>query len=307
MKKIFLLVFGLMLIIIMVGCGVDTDNQLLTESLPDVDGNPYTTHETIDGETYVYCDYSEVYDKLDLSQYTSYGSFGEDGLMWVEKSDYTGKKFAYIDWKGNIVIPFTSEIATPHDFRYGNAIVSYEYDVMGNGMCGVINTTGEVKLKFDNHAISEWYHSTNGNIVFIGINLIDDLNSEPKNYIYCSNTGTTIEIPDGPIKNEPMYYSDGWLRTYRTESYLNENNVFDTKRIVTFYDEYGEVVLVVDSNSSPHYKALRYVADFSNGKSIVTFLGQDRELYKVEINKKGEWIGEPWKTNENEIGNEYFA
>ncbi len=161
MKKLFLTALILALSIVMTACGVNTENQASTESLPDVDGNPYTTHEVIDGKTYISYDYSEVYDSLDLSQYTSWGSFGADGLMWVEKSDYTGKQFGYIDYQGNLVIPFSSEIVTPGDFEAGYAIVSYEYDGlgMGNGIRGIMDTTGEIKLKFDNHATSKCYRS----------------------------------------------------------------------------------------------------------------------------------------------------
>ncbi len=308
MKKLLLTMLIIFLFTTMVACNSSVNNHTGTNDVSDIDGNPYTTHEVIDGKTYVSYDYSDVYDNLDLSQYTSWGSFGADGLMWVEKSDYTGKQFGYIDYKGNIVIPFTSEIVSPGDFESGYAIVSYEYDGfgMGNGVHGVIDTKGEIKLKFDNHATSKCYQSSNGNIVFIGINMMDDLHSEPKNYIFCKNSGKVIEIPDGPVENDSMYYSDGWLRTYRTEWFTNENNESDYKHVVTFYNENGEVVLVVDSNSSPYYKALWFVDDFIDGKAIVTFVGQDSELYKVEIDKKGIWVGEPWKTDRDEIGNDFF-
>ncbi len=308
MKQLLLTVLIFVLLIVMTACGANTDNQAPTESLPDVDGNPYTTHEVIDGKTYISYDYSEVYDSLDLSQYTSWGSFGADGLMWVEKSDYTGKQFGYIDYKGNVVIPFNSEIVTPGDFEDGYAIVSYEYDGfgMGNGVRGVMDTNGEIKLKFDNHARSRCYRSENGNIVFVGINLMDDLYSESKNYIFCSKSGKTIEIPDGPAKLDGMYYSDGLLRTYRTVWYTDENNHSAYKHVVTFYDENGEIALVVDSNSSPHFKNLTFVDDFVDGKAIITFVGQDREYYRVEIDKKGEWLGEPWKIDRDDLGNDFF-
>lgn len=310
MKKLFLTALILALLIVMTACGVNTENQASTESLPDVDGNPYTTHEVIDGKTYISYDYSEVYDSLDLSQYTSWGSFGADGLMWVEKSDYTGKQFGYIDYQGNLVIPFSSEIVTPGDFEAGYAIVSYEYDGlgMGNGIRGIMDTTGEIKLKFDNHATSKCYRSENGNIVFVGINLMDDLySSESKNYIFCGKSGKTIEIPDGSPGLDGMYYSDGLLRTYRTVWYTDENNYNAYKHVVTFYDENGEVALVVDSNSSPHFKNLTFVDDFIDGRAIITFVGQDGESYRVEIDKKGEWVGEPWQIDRDDLGNDFFS
>lgn len=310
MKKLVLTLLAIFLLTTMVACDSNTNDETNTNDLPDVDGNPYTTHEVIDGKTYVSYDYSSVYDTLDLSQYTSWGSFGADGLMWVEKSDYTGKQFGYIDYKGNLVIPFSSEIVTPGDFEAGYAIVSYEYDGfgMGNGIHGVMNTKGEIKLKFDNHATSECYRSENGNIVFVGINLMENLySSETKNYIFCGKSGETIEIPDGPAKFDGMYYSDGLLRTYRTVWYTDENNYNAYKHVVTFYDENGEVALVIDSNSSPHFKNLTFVDDFIDGKAIVTFVGQDREYYRVEIDKKGQWLCEPWKIDRDDLGNDFFS
>ena len=333
MKQLFLTALILALLIAMTACGVNTDSQAPTESFPDVDGNtdsqapteslpdidgntdsqapietypdidgnPYTTHKVIDGKTYISYDYSEVYDSLDLSQYTSWGSFGVEGLMWVKKSDYTGVQFGYIDYKGNVVIPFSSEIVAPGDFEAGYAIVSYELDSMGNGVRGVIDTNGVLKFKYNNHARSECYRSSNGNIVFVGIHLMNDPTYLPsKNYLFCGKSGNTIEIPGGPVGFDGMYYSDGLLRTY---GYQINNGV---KHIVTFYDENGEVALIVDSDSSPHFKDLTFVDDFVDGEAIITFVGQDREYYRVKIDKKGEWIGEPWQIDRDDLGNDVF-
>jgi hypothetical protein len=308
MKKHLLTVLILALLAVITACNVNTNEQTSEITLPDIDGNPYTTHETIDGEEYISYDYSEVYDSLDLTQYTDWGSFGADGLMWVEKSNYTGKQFGYIDFKGNIVIPFTSEIISPGDFESGYAIVSYEYDglSMGNGIHGVIDTKGEIKLKFKNHATSKHYQSKNGNIVFIGINMMDDLYSEPKNYIFCSNTKKTIEIPDGPVGTSGIYYSDGLLRTYRYEFFTDKNNYNDFKHIITFYNEDAEVTLVIDSKSSEYYMNLITVKDFICGKSEIIFVGQDRNYYKVTIDKTGKWIDEPTQIHKDEIGTDVF-
>lgn len=313
-KKLIALSLAICMLFCLSACGTTetSSNQINTppesqrdgESLPDVDGNPYTKHETIDGETYISYDYSTVYDTLDLSQYASWGTFGADGLMWVEKSDYTGKQFGYIDYKGNLVIPFSSEIVTPGDFAAGYAIVCYEYDGfgMGNGIRGVMNTNGEIKLKFNNHAISKCYRSDNGNIVFVGINLMDDLySSETKNYIFCGKTGKTIEISGGPVASDGMYYSNGLLRTYRTEWYTDENNYNAYKDVVTFYDENGVEALTIDTNSSEYYKSLLYVEDFVDEKSVVYFWGLDRNYYKVEIDKTGKWITEPVKIDEEKV------
>ncbi len=314
-KKLISLLLAVCMLICLSACGATETNsnstdtlsesQTDTESLPDVDGNPYTTHETIDGETYISYDYNAVYNTLDLSQYENWGAFGEDGLMWVEKSDYTGKQFGYIDYTGDVVIPFSSEIVTPGDFQHGFAIVAYERDGfgMGNGVHGVIDTTGEVKLKFNNHAVSEWYRSSNGNIVFVGIHLMDDPTYNPsKNYLFCGKTGKTIEIPGGSVNNDGMYYSDGLLRTYRTDwDTPNKNNAVGYIEVFTFYDENGVETLTIDTNSSEYYKSLIYVEDFVDEKSMVYFWGLDRNYYKVQIDKSGNWISEPIKIDEEEV------
>lgn len=288
-------------------CNGNRDNNSNTGTLNDVDGNPYTTHEIIDGEPYISYDYDDVYDSLDLSQYDSYGSFGEDGLMWVEKSDYTGKQYGYIDYKGNIVIPFTSEIVEPGDFKHGYAIVSYEQDVMRNGIYAVINTKGEAIFEFENHGASLHYQSANGNIVLIDINLIDDSYSSPKDYILCSKTGKVVEIVEESCSfytPRSMYYSDGLLRTYRTDwDVPNNNNDVGYIEVVTFYDENGEFALRIDTNSSEYYKSLMYVDDFINGKADVYFWGLDSNYYKVQIDKNGEWVNDPVQISKEEIKN----
>ena len=274
--------------------GTNAENQSPTDSLPDIDGNPYTTHEIVGGETYVSYDYSPVYDTLDLSQYDNHGTFGTDGLMWVEKSDYTGKQFGYIDYNGNIVIPFTSKIVKPGDFNSGYAIIAYETDIMDNGIYSVINTKGETIFEFENRSCSLHYQSSNGNIVFIDINLIENINSsETKDYILCSNTGKVIEIIEESCSyysSHPMLYSNGLLKTYRT---VWESDAIEYIDVVTFYDENGNEALTIDTNSSEYFEKLLYVEDFVDEESVVYFYGLDQNYYTVRINKSGEWLSEP--------------
>ncbi len=276
------------------------------ETWPDLDGNPYTTHKVFNGKTEVWIDYSEVYETLDLSQYTRRGSFGEDGLMWVEKADYTGKRIGYIDYKGNEVIPLMDTIERACDFHKGYAVIVYEEDSMGNGMRAIIDTKGDVKLKYKNHAISGYYNSSNGNVVLAGVNLNDDLYGQTKNYIFCSNSEKTIEI-QGSGLGGGMYYSDGLLRTKTTVWRTNENKPYSSyKHVVTFYDENGEIALVVDCDSSEYFRQLMYVSDFENGQAEVTFVGLDRNWYKVNIDKNGKWVDEPVKISKDVVGNDFF-
>jgi len=295
-------------VLMLSSCSANNFNSSVPkESWPDLDGNPYTTHEIVDGETYVYCDYSAVYETLDLSQYSDWGSFGEDGLMWVEKSDYTGREIGYIDYTGKIVIPFTSEIEQAGDFNAGYAIVIYDADIMRNGTYGIWDKEGNVVLKFINHAVSGHYYSDNGNIVLGAINLINDKYSSPKNYVFCSNSERTIEIQGCGVNNEGMYYSDGLLRTYRTEWFTNEKNQSDYKHVVTFYDANGEVALVIDCDSSEYYQQLMYVSNFVDGEAIVTFIGLDGNWYRVNIDKFGSWVNEPVQTSRDAVGGNYFG
>lgn len=305
LKKLTLL-FAICIILCFSACKTtksnhNVDNQL-SDTISDVDGNPHTTHETIDGETSIFYDYSSVYATLDLSQYENWGSFGEDGLMWVEKSDYTGKQFGYIDYNGNVIIPFTSKIKEPGNFVAGYAIVACESDVMNNGIYNVINTKGETVFEFKNYAISSHYQSSNGNIVFMGINLNENtFSSTTKNYIFCSNIGNIVEFVGD--SSEPMLYSNGLLRTHRTNWDTPNKKIpgINYIDIVTFYDENGNEALTVDTNSSEYYRELLYVEDFINEVSTVYFQGLDRNYYTVQINKKGEWISEPVDIEMNEV------
>lgn len=283
----------------------DEESDVQHETLPDIDGNPYTTHYEAYGETVVSYDYTAAYETIDLSQYSDWGSFGEDGIMWVKKSDYKGTLYGYIDYLGNVVVPLTEEIVSPGQFENGYAIVACEYDVMRNGIYAVINTKGETVLEFENHAISLHYQSSNGNIVFIDINLIEDMySSETKDYILCSNTGKVVEIVEEACScysPRSMVYSNGLLRTYRTDwDTPNKNNDVGYIEVVTFYDENGVEALRIDTNSSEYYKSLLYVEDFVDEKSVVYFWGLDRNYYKVQIDKSGKWVSEPVKIDKEQ-------
>lgn len=276
--------------------------------LPDQDGNPYTTHEMIDGEIIVSYDYSEAYETLDFSQYTDHGSFSPEGLMWVEKSDYTGKQFGYIDYTGKLVVPFTSEIVEPGDFDNGYAIVSYEIDGfgMGNGLHGIIDTKGNVVLKFDNHAVSKHYISDNGNIVLTEVQPMGDVSvvetdTYSNNYVYCKEINKVVQLPERLGNSlDDFYYSDGLLRTYTTEDDPT-GDAGDFHYVANFYDENGEIALTIKPSDNEYYSELIYVDDFKNGEAILTFYGLDREFYNVKIDKTGSWIGEPQRVIKDEV------
>lgn len=303
MKKIFAIVLTVVLTASLVACSNQNNHTPVPkETWPDLDGNPYTTHRVIDGETYVDYDYSAVYDSLDLSQYKDWGSFGEDGLMWVEKSDYTGKSFGYIDYKGNVVIPFTEEIVTPGDFNCGHAIVSYERDGfgMGNGIHGIINIKGDVVFKYDNHAVSGYWRQPNGNILFNRIDPIDEVitpdNVQPgaEAYLFVGSQEKVIALPGNVV--DGIDYSDGLTRVY-----IRYNDHTPVLPAVKFYNDDGEEILSIDNDSNEYYKSVIYVSNFNDGVAYVTFWGLSREYYRVSIDIGGKWLSEPVQIDKDDI------
>lgn len=270
----------------------ETPTTMPEEIWPDLDGNPYTTHEIIDGETYIWCDYSEVYNTLDLSQYSSWGSFGLDGIMWVEKADYAGKQIGYIDYNGNEIVPLTDTIKRACDFYNGLAIVLYEEEVWNNGMRGIINTQGEVVAKYENHAATKYNHLNNGNIVFSS-----DIDIEGKSYsggnayMFVKATGDFVEVPVPAWQSiETIDYSDGLLLIY-SNYYVDPG--------AKYFDEEGNCVLDLD-NSSEYYKEVMFASDFVDGEATVNFVGMDRDWYTVKIDKSGAWKTEPVKISSSD-------
>ena len=87
--------------IFLTGCGTEkitTNNETSTNSSVTSDYQQSTENQ----------------ETVDLSEYEEYGSFkGEDyenQIAWVIKSDYNGRRYGYINRKGEFVIPLSSDI-----------------------------------------------------------------------------------------------------------------------------------------------------------------------------------------------------
>lgn len=260
---------------------------------PDLDGNPYTTHEVDGEEVYAWCDYSEVYETLDLSMYTNWGEFGMDGIMWVEKSDYTGKSIGYIDYHGNEIIPLSSEIIRAYNFNEGLAIIVFDEDIFSNGHRAIINTKGDILAKYEHNAITKYNHLNNGNIVFSSDIVISDYNFSGQNaYLFIKSSGKFVEIPVPAWQTiETIDYSDGLLFVY-SNGYVNPG--------AKYFDENGNCVIDLD-NSNEYYKgSVLYASDFQNGEATVHFKGLDDNYYTVQIDKTGAWKTEPVKFSKDD-------
>lgn len=266
--------------------------ETFTNILDDIDNNPYTTHRKIGDEIIVYYDYSEAYKKLDLSEYSRWGSFGADGIMWVEKSNYAGKQLGYIDYTGAVIFPLSDNIEVVEDFHNGLAIFYYEVDIMGNGYCGIINTEGEILADYQAHAITKRRFLNNGNIFFVDVTPQGTERTGSNAYMFCKATGKFVEMPI-PDSNsiEFIDYSDGLILVY-SNYYKNPG--------AKYFDSEGNCVLSLD-NSNEYYKSIIYAERFYNGEANITFKGMDDNWYIVRINKSGEWLNEPQKISQYNV------
>ncbi len=325
MKKILIVgTLVLLLSILFVGCSLDKDiennvdatnnynenldetnndsnNDLEETRLEDGDGNPYT-YGYMNGDTLSYWyDYSEAYEKLDLSKYSAYGAFGFDGLMWVEMSDYTGKKFAYIDYNGDVIIDFPAEIAGCGNFENGLALFYYELDIMGNGYCGIIDTKGNVLNRFEKKSATEIIRLNNGNIYFtyiipkdVYVEVYDGNATET--YMYCKGKNEFVEMPE--VNNDIGDYSEGLLRVshsgfdYEFDWLINLDG-----KATCYYDENGNISLILE-RSNEYYKEILSADDFYNGRARIVFVGMDDNYYEVYIDKKLDWVTEPQQVSD---------
>lgn len=303
LKKIVGILCLLLVVIIgTTGCGTSNHNvqEIVSsqdtasreEILPDQDGNPYSTHKIIDGETVVTYDYSEAYKKLDLSQYTEYGKFGDDGIIWVEKSDYTGTQFGYIDYNGNFIIPLTSDIKMPGEFISGFVPVVYDID-FSEYKCNFLNTKGEVIFSYitrdDEFADIKAF---NKDIIIFkelrSASFPTTLDRLYNSYVYFVKTNKLIGISDGYFHWEEFSFSDCLLKTVGSIELNGEKNLF-----FEFYNDNGEIELRIDEKTNEYYTSICDVDKFVDGKSSVTFVGKDECKYKVTIDKKGNWLDDP--------------
>lgn len=242
----------------------------------------------------------ELYDNIDLSQYASYGSFSDDGVMWVEKSDYTGKSYGCINTEGEYVIPLTSTIKEIPGFAFKNGFcvvifksskridnengVEYE-DEFG----GIYNSKGELVNRFEIEG-SSWNYLNNGNIFFSDIDPYGTLSHTSSNaYMFCAETSELIEMPIPAWQGaSSLEYSDGLMLIY-SRYYRNPG--------AKYYDEKGKCIIDLD-NSNEYYKQVMYATDFTDGQASVNFIGMDDNWYNVKIDKTGKWINEPIQISE---------
>lgn len=308
LKKIVGILCLLLVVIIgTTGCGTSNHNvqEIVSsqdtasreEILPDQDGNPYSTHKIINGETIVEYDYSEAYDKLDLDEYTGHGEFGEDGIMWVKKSDYTGIQYGYIDYNGKVIMPLTTGIEETTNFKDGFAIVKHKKDYIGIPGFSVIDKVGNIL--FDYYTTADIWENiiiVNKNII-LARNIWDSReleNNKMSSLIFFSNTNKLVKINElflCSFEDAPISVSDGLIRvvTYDAKKgYLGHR-----PNTIEYFDENGEALLKIDNNSNENYEHIQYVENFIDSKAVLTFEGKDENLYTVTIDKQGEWLDEP--------------
>lgn len=273
------------------------DTSSNEEVLPDQDNNPYSTHKIINGETIVEYDYSEAYEKLDLSEYTEHGKFGEDGIMWVKKSDYTGIQCGYIDYNGKVIMPLTTGIEETTNFKDGFAIVKHKKDYLGIPGFSVIDKVGNIL--FDYYTTADIWENiiiVNKNII-LARNICDSReleNNKMLSLIFFSNTNKLVKINElflYSFEDAPISVSDGLIRVV---TYDAKKGYFSHRpNTIEYFDENGEVVLKIDNSSNENYEHIQYVENFIDGKAILTFEGKDENLYNVTIDKQGKWLDEP--------------
>lgn len=273
-----------------------------------------------------------IYESLKLyEKYSDWGSFGEDGLTWVEISDYTGRQLAYIDTLGNIVIEVPSNIDIVTDFHKGLALLIDNTTSWGDGILYIIDTKGEIVGKCEKSAATERKFLNNGNIYFGYVSPFDkklsappspidteleilygcDLGIEPetpnenietfvssKNYLFCKNTGKFVAMPWAE-EISVLDYSDSLLLVHSEISLPCYTSGY------RYFDFDGNCVLDLNT-SNEYYKEIMYASDFENGEAVVVFVGLDRNWYEVIIDKTVKWITEPEKTSRDYVLRNYW-
>lgn len=250
-KTVLLSLFTVMLLF--TGC----ENQIATESNGSI---------TIE----------ELYNAVDLSQFSRYGSSTENNVMWVEKSDYTGTQYGCINTKGEYIIPLTSQIKEIRNFDFskeGFSVVTLEQ--RGQDYLGIYNTKGVLVKQIELAGALSWHFLNNGNIFFKESNIA---------YMFCISTSNLVEMPMPAWQSSStIHYSDGLMLIFSN---------FYTNPGAKYYDRNGNCCIDLD-NSNQNYAEVMYAEDFKNGQASVTFVGLDGKWYKVKINKNGEWINKP--------------
>lgn len=259
-RKSIVVLLVLVLAITFVACRSNTASEIPMDMMTDQLLNPYAN--------------------IDLSQYSSHGTFGDDGLMWVEISNYSGKQFGYVDRDGTMCIDLKDTVERVDNFYNGIARITYEI----GGRCAIIDTMGNVLVEYEECAVTKACELNNGNIYFADIKVNGSMSTGT--YMYCKNTNKFVSMPHPAWQSiYRVDYSDGLMLVHTTGGYDPGTRYFDAD---------GNCVIDVD-NSNEYYKGIMYAEDFVNGQANVTFVGMDGEWYIVKIDKTGKWVNEPTK------------
>ena len=112
-------------------------------------------------------------------------------------------------------------------------------------------------------------------------------------YMYINSSGGYLREAEVGLGEECGDYSEGLLYS---------GDCFGTSAAigcyVIFFDEYGDVAMELSRETGEYYKGVYSATDFKNGKSQIIFQGLDGKRYTVEIDTKGNWLGEPEKVDD---------
>ena len=282
-KKIVGGLIGIVVILIIVVCimMVYANKNMVKPSIANqnITGQNITTSSNFSDYTF------------DFSEYSNHGIFTEDGIAWVCKENYYGKQFGYINKENEYIIPLSDQIVA----KNGNSLSDYE-----NGMVvvftkdkkfSIYDTEGNVIISYstDDYNNLSVKYLNNGNILLTRPN-------NTKSYMYVKSKNIITEQETEPITSTVSEYSEGLL--YCGDLYGVYDGITSyNSRGVKFFDEEGELVLKLPSGKNTEedraYDIVLQATDFKDGKSTILFIGQDKNWYTVEINKNGEWLGEP--------------
>lgn len=238
---------------------------------------------------------SDLYNNIDLSQYSEYGTHTNDGIIWVKKSSYAGVEYGYIDSNGEYVIPLSNEITYAHNFEKGFAIVEFD-DHWDGTLCKIYNTSGNAVAHFFKNGRTTINYLNNGNIYLCEASTEETTRASAA-YMFCAESNKLVEMP--------LPYSSWWSPDYSDGLMLVFSYYMDGA--IKYFDSDGNCVLDLEENCE--YSVV-HATDFVDGKATITFVGKDRERYKVDIDKTGRWLSEPIVTYEgktfwNKYGSEF--
>lgn len=271
----------IVLLLLLTGCGNEnsTTNTKGSENITDNAG------VTENNSTYADEFLNQLYvnqETIDLSEYEDYGSFkGEDyanQIAWVCKSDYNGRRYGYINRKGEFIIPLSSDIRYMtntsnelNDYENGKVVVS----TLSQGFI-IYDTEGDIVAQYkDTSGVYEAKTLSNGNIIITNHDLI-----YPDVYMYVESTNEITKLPYDSEIGTNGNYSDGLLACM-----INDE--------IVYLDEQGNEKLRIDNLDNSAYLSLSRGGDFKDGKATLKFFGKDRKYYEVTIDTNGNWLDEP--------------